>query len=163
MSYYMAMGSEQRGPFPKEQLPAQGLRPETMVWADGMPQWQRADSVPDLAPLFSPAAPQPAGYAAPTASPVQYAAILGSPNPSSASSTKLAAGLCGILIGGLGVHKFIIGATTAGVITLVVSLVTCGVGAVVFHIIGIIEGITYLTKSDEEFYQTYMVQKKAWF
>jgi hypothetical protein len=33
----------------------------------------------------------------------------------------------------------------------------------VTYILGIIEGIIYLTKSDEEFYQTYQVGKKAWF
>jgi hypothetical protein len=33
----------------------------------------------------------------------------------------------------------------------------------VMHIIGIIEGIIYLTKTDEQFYQTYMVEKKGWF
>jgi hypothetical protein len=37
--------------------------------------------------------------------------------------------------------------------------VTCGIGS----IIGLIEGIIYLTKTDQEFYQTYMVEKKAWF
>jgi len=30
-------------------------------------------------------------------------------------------------------------------------------------IIGLIEGIVYLTKSDEDFYQTYAVEKKGWF
>ena len=155
MNYFMAVGSEQRGPFSKEQLLAEGLRPEMMVWTDGMPQWQRADSVADLASLFAPAAAvAPIGYAGVSVLP---------PPPINVSSTKLAAGRCAILIGGLGIHKFIIGATTAGVITLVISLATCGIGAAVFHVIGIIEGIIYLSKSDEEFYQTYMVQKKAWF
>jgi TM2 domain-containing membrane protein YozV len=158
MNYFLAVGGEQRGPFPKEQLLGQGLRPETLVWTDGMPQWQRADSVLDLASLF--------GAAPVVAAPVAYASVanvLTAPSRDGVSSTKLAAGLCAILIGALGIHKFIIGATTAGVITLVISLATCGVGAVVFHVIGIIEGIIYLTKSDEEFYQTYMIRKKAWF
>ena len=31
------------------------------------------------------------------------------------------------------------------------------------HLIGLIEGIIYLTKTDEDFYQTYVVEKKAWF
>ena len=31
------------------------------------------------------------------------------------------------------------------------------------QIIGLVEGILYLTKSDEEFYQLYAVQKKEWF
>jgi hypothetical protein len=30
-------------------------------------------------------------------------------------------------------------------------------------LIGLIEGIMYLMKSDEEFYQLYAVQKKEWF
>lgn len=82
------------------------------------------------------------------------------PERSEASSKKIAAGICGILLGWLGIHKFILGYTTAGVITLVVSLVTCGA---LGSILGIIEGIIYLTKSDEEFYQTYMLGKKEWF
>jgi hypothetical protein len=42
----------------------------------------------------------------------------------------------------------------------VISLVTCGT---VTALLGFIEGIIYLTKSDEEFYQTYQVNKKGWF
>ena len=76
---------------------------------------------------------------------------------------KLAAGICGILIGQLGVHKFILGMTTPGLIMLLVTLGTCGVGGIVMIPIGIIEGVMYLTKSDEEFYQTYVVGRKEWF
>jgi hypothetical protein len=46
---------------------------------------------------------------------------------------------------------------------LLVSLLTFGIGATIFWIIGIIEGILYLTKTDEDFYQTYIVGKKNWF
>jgi TM2 domain-containing membrane protein YozV len=79
------------------------------------------------------------------------------------ASNKLAAGLCGILIGGLGIHKFILGMTTPGIIMLLVSLFTCGIGWMVMHVIGVIEGIIYLTKSDEEFVATYVEGKKEWF
>lgn len=82
------------------------------------------------------------------------------PDRSQASSKKMAAGICAILLGWLGIHKFILGYNTAGIIMLVVSLVTCGA---VGSIVGIIEGIIYLTKSDDDFYQTYMVGKKEWF
>jgi TM2 domain-containing membrane protein YozV len=78
---------------------------------------------------------------------------------SDAHSKKIAAGICGILLGGFGVHKFILGFTTAGVITIVVTFFTCGM----FGIIPLIEGIIYLAKSDEDFYQTYIVEKKEWF
>jgi len=72
---------------------------------------------------------------------------------------KIVAGICGILLGGLGVHKFILGYTTEGIIQLVIGVVTCGIGG----IIGLVEGIIYLTKSDEEFVRTYIQGKKGWF
>lgn len=72
---------------------------------------------------------------------------------------KMSAGICAILLGWLGVHKFILGYTTEGVIQLVLGLLTCGLT----NIIGIIEGIIYLTKSDEEFVRTYIQNKKGWF
>jgi TM2 domain-containing membrane protein YozV len=70
---------------------------------------------------------------------------------------KIIAGILAIVLGGLGIHKFILGYTQEGIIQLLIGL--CGIGS----IIGIIEGIIYLTKSDEEFYQTYQVGKKGWF
>jgi TM2 domain-containing membrane protein YozV len=78
-------------------------------------------------------------------------------------SKKLVCGILGILLGGWGIHKFVYGATTAGVIMLCVSLLTCGFGALIMYPIGLIEGIIYLMKTDEEFHQTYEVEKKAWF
>ena len=72
---------------------------------------------------------------------------------------KIVAGICGILLGGFGVHKFILGYTTEGIIQLVITLVTCGAGS----IIGLVEGIIYLTKSDEDFVRTYIQNKKGWF
>jgi TM2 domain-containing membrane protein YozV len=74
-------------------------------------------------------------------------------------SKRMLCGLLGILVGWTGAHKFVLGQTVPGVITLIVSIVTCGLGG----IIGLIEGIIYLTKSDEDFIQTYQVEKKAWF
>ena len=79
---------------------------------------------------------------------------------------KLAAGICGILLGGLGVHKFILGYNTEGIImvvTYILGLFLCGVPAMVIAIVGIVEGIIYLTRSDEEFAQTYILNKKPWF
>ena len=70
-----------------------------------------------------------------------------------------AAGILGIVIGSLGVHKFVLGYNKEGIIQIILSIVTCGVGG----IIGLIEGIIYLTKSDEEFYETYQVNKRPWF
>ena len=76
---------------------------------------------------------------------------------------KLTAGICGILLGGLGIHKFVIGQSTAGIIMLLVTLLTCGIGGSVMGIIGLVEGIIYLTKSDEDFVRDYIHGDKAWF
>lgn len=85
------------------------------------------------------------------------------PTPQEFASKKVVAGVCGILIGGLGIHKFVLGLTTPGIIMLCVTVLTCGFGGIIMGIIGLIEGIIYLTKSDEDFYQTYAVEKKGWF
>ena len=76
---------------------------------------------------------------------------------------KLVAGILAILVGSLGVHKFILGYTTEGVIMLLVTVLTCGIAGIVMSIVGIVEGIMYLTKSDEEFVRTYIQNKKGWF
>ncbi|MFT4175401.1 MAG: NINE protein [Luteolibacter sp.] len=76
---------------------------------------------------------------------------------------KLVAGLLGILLGGFGVHKFYLGYTKEGVIMLLISLLTCGIGAIVMGPIGLIEGILYLTKPDSEFVSTYVTGRKGWF
>lgn len=89
------------------------------------------------------------------------------PTNSDDASKKIAAGICGILLGGLGIHKFILGYTTEGLLMLLVSLVvgfiTCGLLTAVMSVIGLIEGIIYLTKTDEEFVNTYIRNKKGWF
>ncbi len=72
---------------------------------------------------------------------------------------KIVAGICGILVGGFGVHKFILGYTNEGIIQIVITFLTCGIGSIV----GLVEGIIYLTKSDEEFVRTYIQNKKGWF
>lgn len=73
---------------------------------------------------------------------------------------KVVAGILGILFGGLGIHKFILGYTTEGIIQILLSVITCGI---VGSFIGLIEGIIYLTKTDEEFYHIYQENKKGWF
>ena len=82
-------------------------------------------------------------------------------------SKRILAGVLAILLGSLGLHKFVLGMTLPGIIMLVGGLVltgvTCGFGYPIMHTIGIIEGIIYLSKSDEEFYRIYEVGKKEWF
>lgn len=88
-------------------------------------------------------------------------------NKATGENKKVLAGILAIVLGWAGVHKFILGYNNEGVIMLIASVVlyffTCGIGTLVVSVIGVIEGIIYLTKSDEEFYNTYQVGKKPWF
>lgn len=81
------------------------------------------------------------------------------PNVPAQQSQRVLAGVLGLLFGGLGIHRFVIGDTTGGILRIVIFIVTCGFGG----LIGFVEGIIYLTKTDAEFVETYQVQKKAWF
>tara|TARA_Y100000739_G_C20457057_1_gene395023 strand:+ start:546 stop:809 length:264 start_codon:yes stop_codon:yes gene_type:complete len=81
------------------------------------------------------------------------------PNKEEFIGKKMTAGICGILLGGFGVHRFILGDSKGGILRIVIMVVTCGFGG----LIGFIEGIIMLTKSDDEFYQQYGVEKKGWF
>ncbi|MCL6296293.1 TM2 domain-containing protein [Jejuia spongiicola] len=89
----------------------------------------------------------------------------------SGENKKILAGILGILFGGLGIHKFILGYNKEGGIllgaTLIGILLSCvGVGLLIVWVpgvVGFIEGIIYLTKSDTDFYNTYQAGKKPWF
>lgn len=84
---------------------------------------------------------------------------------------KILAGVLAILLGGFGIHKFILGYQKEGIILLVISIIgiatTCLiVGSFILMAtwaVGVIEGIIYLTKTDAEFYNTYQVGRKPWF
>jgi len=84
-------------------------------------------------------------------------------NLTEASNKKLAAGLLAIFLGSFGVHKFVLGYNTAGLIMLLVTVLTCGIAGFVMGVIGIIEGIIYLTKTPEEFESIYIQTSKEWF
>lgn len=66
-------------------------------------------------------------------------------NPSWPIKSKVAAGLLGIFLGGLGIHKFYLGKVGLGIVYL--CLCWTGIPA----IIGFIEGIIYLCSNDENF------------
>lgn len=83
---------------------------------------------------------------------------------------KTTAGLLAIFLGGWGVHKFYLGYTVPGIIFLLTNTIGFAVTwlllwipNIIVGIIVFIEGIIYLTKSDEDFEQTYVIGKKQMF
>ncbi|NND16009.1 MAG: NINE protein [Eudoraea sp.] len=84
---------------------------------------------------------------------------------------KILAGILAIILGSLGIHKFVLGYQKEGFILLAVTIIgwvlmCVGIGVFLVWItglIGLIEGIIYLTKSDEEFFNTYQAGQKPWF
>ncbi|HYE21321.1 MAG TPA: NINE protein [Tepidisphaeraceae bacterium] len=89
------------------------------------------------------------------------------------SGNRLAAGILAILLGEWGVHKFVIGCPLAGILMLLISssgfffgFFTCGLTfgvSALMKTVGVVEGVIYLTKSDEDFYATYTVGRRPWF
>ena len=75
--------------------------------------------------------------------------------------SKVAAGLLAIFLGGLGIHKFYLGYNGAGIVHVV--LVITFFFFWVSLLISLIEGIIYLTKSDEDFAESYVYGRKTWF
>jgi TM2 domain-containing membrane protein YozV len=153
---YKIIGADGReyGPVGAEQLRqwmTEGrVNAQTLIQPDGVTEWKALANYPELlTPPSPPVVPAPPP-----------------PRPPNADK-KIAAGLCGIIIGGLGIHKFILGYTGEGVTMLLISLLggllTCGIASAVMHLIGLVEGIIYLTKSDDDFIATYLVNKKGWF
>ena len=122
------------------------INAHTLAQVDSAQEWKPLISFPEFISEFKIAPP-------PVAPPVA----------TSRASSKIPAGICGILLGSLGIHKFILGYTGAGLIMLLVSMLSCFILAPIMHIIGLIEGIVYLCKSDEDFARTYVDQRQEWF
>lgn len=58
--YYIDdMTKQQCGPFGLQELSSRNIRPETLVWRSGMPDWTRADNVHELSFLFDSKISQP--------------------------------------------------------------------------------------------------------
>lgn len=108
------------------------------------PQYAPPQYAPPQQPQYAP--PQYAApvYAPPQVQPQAQPATFTSPK------SKTAAGLLAIFLGGLGIHKFYLGKPGLGIL----YLIFCWTW--IPEIVGIIEGIIYLTMSDENFYYKYV-------
>ena len=116
---------------------------------------------PSAAPAESPPPPPAAAVETPPPAPAPVASSGENPK-----DKKILCGILAIVIGWLGIHKFLLGYKNEGIIMCVVGVVgyfLCGIPTLVVAIVGLIEGITYLTKTDAEFERIYMTGRKPWF
>jgi TM2 domain-containing membrane protein YozV len=164
--WYYSHDGQRLGPVSSEQLKelalAGKLGPDDLVWKDGMEDWVAAGKIKKLLPATG--AVVPAADPVPARSPGRDLNLDRPPDMAAdISNRQMSIGLAAIVAGSVGVHKFILGQNTAGLIALLVTVLTCGAGAGVMAIIGMYEGVIYLRMSNEEFHQTYVVGRKAWF
>src|ERR1051326_3372790 len=128
---YKMIGADGRpyGPVSAEQLrewiAAGRADGHTMVQLDGSTGWKPLSTLPEFAGAIAPPAMPPLVH------------------PVDLRKSKLVAGLLGIFLGGLGVHRFYLGYIGMGIIQIVVTVLTCGIG----HFWGLIEGILILAGS----------------
>jgi TM2 domain-containing membrane protein YozV len=79
---------------------------------------------------------------------------------------KWVAALLAFFLGGFGVHKFYLGKGGAGTIMLVIFLggfILAGIPSLIIHAIAFIEGIIYVAKDEQRFYDDYVIGDRAWF
>lgn len=146
MRYYIIYNGQQVGPMSREQLLSYGLNPNSSVWTDGMPQWVPAYTIPDLMEIMPQERPANGG----TPPPPPYC---GTPAAGTQGSGKrVAAGILAILLGSIGVQYFYVNKIGGGFLTILLSLVTCGIWSVVT----LVQGILMLTMTDEEFDRKYV-------
>lgn len=114
--------------------------------------------LPRMPPQYGPPRPETgSGPMGPYGPPQQWGPPPGAPQ---AGSNRVTVAVVAILLGCFGIHKFMLGLSQPGILLLVLGVFTCGLGSA---LVGLIEGIIYLTKSDAEFYQAYVLGRRPWF
>lgn len=129
--WYCLINGQKYGPISEETLRQWAVEgrasPNDQIWSEGMAAWASASTMPALFAGLPPSVPPEV--------------------PGPQLKSKLAAGLLGILVGAFGVHNFYLGYTGKAVAQLLITVLTCGFGAVISSIWGLIEGILILTGS----------------
>ncbi|MBD5329183.1 MAG: DUF4339 domain-containing protein [Bacteroides sp.] len=131
MQYYINLNGQTIGPMNIDQMMAYPVNSNTPVSRDGG-DWQPLYAFPELMQR------------------IQYKGS-GAYN-SDISAKKTLCGILAILVGTLGVQYFVLGKTAGGLITILLSLVTCGA----WGIVTLVQGILMLCMSDQDFEQKYI-------
>lgn len=174
----LASGNPQWVPYSSAQVPSYGAPAQQPSY--GAPQ--TAPQVPASGSYGGPSTSQQPSYAAPQTPHAGPGAVPPQQpyygyqqpyyqqpyaQPVVATKDHVAAGLLAIFLGWLGIHKFYLGYNTSGFVMLGVSILggilTLSLACWVIWVIAIIEGIIYLTKSQSQFEQIYVLNKKEWF
>lgn len=148
--YYIIYQGRQVGPMSIDQLSYYGLNYNSMVWVQGMPAWVQAGNLPELAEYLrrngctTPPPPMPQsndGFETGTS-----------------GKSHVLAGILAIVLGWLGVQYFYCGKTTAGLISILLSAVTCGS---IWTIICVIQGIMMISMKQEDFEAKYVYSQST--
>lgn len=175
-TWYVYQNNVQTGPVSEDQLSGMGLTPATLVWREGMEQWQPAGQVSELSFLFEAPAGEASSFTTtPPPSPgaeayaagqryqnapggQQYQNAPGAAYPPAGAyiptsgKDKTTAGILAILLGCFGAQYFYLGKTGAAFLTIVLSFVTCGI----WNLLTFAQGIVMLTMSQEQFDSKYV-------
>lgn len=133
MQYHINLNGQTIGPMTEHQVLAYAVNENTPVSRDGG-DWQPLYTYPELMQLLQQKKTSSYG------------------GQSDIASKKMLCGILAIVVGTLGIQYFVIGKTTAGIITILLSLVTCGLWGVVTFV----QGILMLCMSDEDFKRKYI-------
>lgn len=134
-TYYIILNGTTLGPMTKEQVFAYPVTPDTQVSVDGG-NWQPLYSRPELMEIF---------HRNQMSATTVYI-------DQDAHSKKILCGIMAILFGGLGVQYFVLGRVGAGFLTILLTLVTCGV----WEVVTLVQGILMLCMTDSDFRRKYM-------
>ncbi len=66
------------------------------------------------------------------------------PPPGYRQRSRMAAGILAMVLGSLGIHSFYLGNTSRGIMQILISCLTCGIGAIAMEIWGIMDGLKIL-------------------
>lgn len=148
--YYIRYNGQSVGPMPKQQLKSYGLRADSMVWCQGMPSWVPAYTVPDLKDVIAESGATPPPFNDPIGSFDSYTRNLEYTGTSGKS--RLVFGLFAIFLGFIGLQYFYTGKTAAGIICIILTLLSCSL----WQIISIVQGILVLVMDQQTFEDKYV-------
>lgn len=131
MQYYLNLNNQVIGPMHEHQVFAYSVNENTMVSTDAV-NWAPLYTFPELMQIMH-------GNQVET-------------HRQEVDSKRILCGIFAIILGGLGIQYFIMGKVAGGFITILLTLVTCGI----WEIVTLIQGIMMLCMSDDEFDRKYI-------